>query len=324
MLFIILGCGDTQQNSSKDINNDANEEAAEILEPLTPPDSEEGFQFSFSTTVEPYTEIWKCAVYPAPYEGLSPVNWIEYQVTEGLHHMTIATPSLVTSMLEPGVYDCQTLLEDLMGPDSNYTMAFGLGAGDPTGTMHLPEGVAAQLPPGIDIIHEIHYVNTTDTVKDVSAYVNAYTIDIDDVESGLWGGQIRDETIFVPAGGTATEWSRCVMNRDVEVLFLASHTHELGRKFTIKHFDGTETGETIFENTNWHDPKITQYDPPMVIPAGTGFEWSCEFSNPNDHDVTYGSGAYDEMCNMTIVHTPQDFSAWCDVVETSDGVLWTP
>ena len=181
-------------------------------------------------------KIWKCAVYPAPYEGLSPVNWIEYQVTEGLHHMTIATPSLVTSMLEPGVYDCQTLLEDLMGPDSNYTMAFGLGAGDPTGTMHLPEGVAAQLPPESISFMKSHYVNTTDTVKDVSAYVNAYTIDIDDVESGLWGGQIRDETIFVPTGGTATEWSRCVMNRDVEVLFLASHTHELGRKIHHKAF----------------------------------------------------------------------------------------
>ena len=83
MFFIILACSNTQQNSSKDTNEDA----TEILKPLTPPDSEDGFQFSFTTTVEPYTEIWKCGVYPAPYEELSPVNWIEYQVTEGLHHI---------------------------------------------------------------------------------------------------------------------------------------------------------------------------------------------------------------------------------------------
>ena len=320
MLFFFIACN----NDDKNIDTQTKSSTTDELPALEKPPTEDGFQFSFTTKVDPYTEIWKCAVYPAPYDELSAVNWIEYQVTEGLHHMTIATPSLLTSMLEPGVYDCQTLLEDLMGPDSNYTMAFGLGAGDPTGEMHLPEGVAAQLPPGIDIIHEIHYVNTTAEPKEVSAYVNAYTMDIDDVESGLWGGQVRDESILVPAGETATEWSRCVMNRDVEVLFLASHTHELGKTFTIKHFDGTDVGQTIFENTNWHDPKITQYDPPLVIPAGTGFEWTCSFFNPNDHDVIYGSGAYDEMCNMTIVHTPQDFSAKCEVVETSDGVIWTP
>ena len=320
MFLFFLGCGTNEQQNNQKTTSITDEE----LPPLKAPDAEEGFQFSFTTTVDPYTEIWKCAVYPAPYDELSPVNWIEYQVTPGLHHMTIATPSLLTSMLEPGVYDCQTLLEDLMGPDSNYTMAFGLGAGDPIGEMHLPDGVAAQLPPRIDIIHEIHYVNTTAESKEVSAYVNAYTMELQDVEKGLWGGQVRDETILVPAGRETTEWSRCIMNRDVEVLFLASHTHELGKKFTIKLFDGTHAGETVFENTNWHDPKITQYDPPLVIPAGKGFEWTCDFFNPNDHDVTYGSGAYDEMCNMTIVHTPQDFSAACEVVETSDGVIWTP
>ena len=322
MIILFLACNSDEKN--KDTTENISDNITEELEPLTPPDPEDGFQFSFTTSVEPYTEIWKCAVYPAPYEQMAPVNWIEYQVTPGLHHMTIATPSLITSMLEPGIYDCQSLLEETMGPDSNYTMAFGLGAGDPVGEMHLPEGVAAQLPPGIDIIHEIHYVNTTDQPKEISTYVNAYTIDVGDVESGLWGGQVRDENILVPANGSATEWSRCVMNRDVEVIFLASHTHELGRKFTIKHFDGTDVGETIFENTNWHDPKITQYDPPLIIPAGTGFEWTCEFSNSKDQDVIYGTSASDEMCNMTIVHTPQDFSAWCDIVETSDGVIWTP
>ena len=88
--------------------------AESVVEPLTPPDPADGFQFSFKTTVEPYTEIWKCSVYPAPYDELSPVNWLEYRVTPGLHHMTIATPSLMESLLEPGVYDCKELLEEQM------------------------------------------------------------------------------------------------------------------------------------------------------------------------------------------------------------------
>ena len=317
-LWIVVGSlGCVQQGTDS-----ANTEARDSILPV--PDPQDGFQFAFSTVVEPYTEAWLCSVYPAPYEGLSPINWVEYQVTPGLHHMTIATPSLFQSLLEPGVYDCQTLLEEQMGPESNYTMAFGLGSGEPEGEIRLPEGVVANLPAGIDIIHEIHYVNPTDVAVDVSTYVNAYTLPSDQVTSGIWGGQVRDETIHIPAGETATEWSRCVMNEDVEVHFLASHTHELGTQFTIRQFDGEDVGDVIFSNDDWHDPKITQYDPPLVVPAGTGFEWTCEFMNPNDRDVHYGSTAEDEMCNMTLVHTPQSLSAWCDVVETSDGVIWEP
>ena len=293
-------------------------------ETLAPPDSSDGFQFSFSTTVEPYTEAWVCSVYPAPYTELSPVNWIEYQVTPGMHHMTLATPSLFGSVLDPGVYDCQTLLNEQMGEDSDYTMFFGLGSGEPEGTQHLPEGVVANMPAGLDVIHEIHYVNATAEPIEVSAYVNAYTIPTSEVTEGIWGGQIRDENIQIPAGGEATEWSRCVMNEDVEVIFLASHTHELGTNFTIRTFDGENVGDIIYTNDDWHDPKITQYDPPLVVPAGSGFEWSCTWNNPGDQDVTYGLTAQDEMCNMTLVHTPQSFSAWCDVVETSDGVIWEP
>lgn len=291
---------------------------------LVPPDPDDGFQFAFSTTVEPYSEAWVCGVYPAPYEALSPVNWVEYEVTPGLHHTTIATPSLFGSVLEAGSYDCKELIDVTMGEDSDYIMAFGLGAGEPTGEIRLPDGVAANLPAGIDIIHEIHFVNPTDQPIEAYSYINAYTLPFDEVEEGIWGGQIRDETISIPPQSEATEWSRCIMNEDVDIHFLASHTHELGTNFTIRTFDGKDVGDVIFSNDDWHDPKITQYDPPLVVPAGTGLEWSCDFYNPTDAEVTYGDGASFEMCNMTLVHTPQSLTAWCDVVETSDGVLWKP
>jgi len=110
----------------------------------------------------------------------------------------------------------------------------------------------------------------------------------------------------------------------VEVLFLASHTHELGIEFTVAPFDGTTTGDIFYTNDDWHDPKIIQYDPPLVIPAGQGFEYACTWRNDRDEDVSYGLESTDEMCNLAIVHTPMDLNALCEVVETSDGVLWAP
>ena len=60
----------------------------------------------------------------------------------------------------------------------------------------------------------------------------------------------------------------------------------------------------------------------MVVPAGQGFEWTCTWKNTTDEMVVYGNESTDEMCNMSVVHTPFSMTAACEVVESSDGVLW--
>lgn len=311
ILFWLMGCGEA---SEKQV--DSSEQDSVI--PLAPPAEGEGFQLSMEATVAPYSEAWICSVYPLPTSEVASVNWVEYQQTPGTHHMTLSTPGLIPGLVEPGEYQCEELLGSLM---EDQIMFFG-AQGAAQDTMYLPDGVAAQFPPGLDIIHEIHYVNTTDQPVDLYARVNAYTIDSDDVVEGIWGGQVRDEHINIPASSDHTEWTRCVMNEDVDVLFLASHTHKLGIEFTIRLFDGENSGEVFYTNTDWHDPKIEQYDPPLTIPAGQGFEYSCTWRNPNSEPINYGSTADDEMCNLAIVHMPYSMSAKCEVVETSDGVLW--
>ena len=61
-----------------------------------------------------------------------------------------------------------------------------------------------------------------------------------------------------------------------------------------------------------------------MVPAGEGFEYTCTWNNDTDQPISYGTTAKDEMCNLSIVHTPMNMSAACEVVETSDGVLWKP
>lgn len=297
--------------------------AADPVIPLEPPPATDGFQLTMFATAPAGTEVWECAVYDLPTTDMAAVNWVEYQQNPGTHHMTLSTLGLsANDSIQPGQYDCAELYGDssLM---QDQVMFFG-AQGTDQDTMYLPEGTVANFPPGLRIIHEVHYVNTT--AEDVELYsrVNAWTIPQTLVEEQIWGGQVRDETISIPAGETVTEWSRCVFNRDVEVLFLASHTHALGIEFTVAPFDGTTTGDIFYRNDDWHNPKIVQYEEPIVVPAGQGFEWACTWRNNTDEDVFYGPTAEDEMCNLAIVHTPFDVSAECSVVETSDGVLWTP
>ncbi len=288
---------------------------------LQPPPPGQGFQMSMTTVAPAYTEVWVCEVYPIPIDATANVNRVEYEQTPGTHHMTLSTPGLVATDLAPGTYDCDALYQDVLM--ESQIMFFG-SQGEATGDLSLPTGVAAQMPPNLTVVHEIHYVNTTDSDIELYSRVNGWTIDDAEVVDGIWGGSVRDEHINLPAGQRTTEWSRCVMNRDVEVQFLASHMHALGVEFTIASFDGTTTGEVFYRNDDWHDPRIIQSDPPLVVPEGQGFEWSCTWENDNPTAVTYGLTAADEMCNLAMVFTPFDVTAQCEVVETSDGVLWVP
>lgn len=288
---------------------------------MDPPPEGEGFQFSLVTVAPAGQETWVCALYDMPITRPASVNWAAYQQTLNTHHMTLST-FLEAPDLENGVYDCNDLYGDTSLMEDQI-MFFG-AQGDAEGELHLPEGVAANFIPGLKVLHEIHFVNTTDEDIDLYSVVNGYTIPAREVEDGIWGGQVRDETIMIPARETTTEWTRCVMNEDVNIQFLASHMHSLGIDFSVRAFDGTETGELLFQNNDWHTPGIQQFDPPLVVPAGTGFEYSCTWENVTDADVTYGLESTDEMCNLALVHTPASMSARCEVVETSDGVLWTP
>lgn len=312
MLALLLACSEPADKDSAGTSG---------LPTLTPPPEGEGFQLSMTDiTVPPFTEVWLCNVLPIPVDTAMNINRVDFLQTAGLHHVTISTPGLVPGLIPYGSYDCNDLYADsvLM---QEAIMMFG-GAGEAEGEMNLPEGVAATLPAGIDIIHEVHYVNTTDKPADLYSWLNAWSIPDDEVVEGIWGGSVRDEFINIPASSTHTEWSRCVFNRDVEIHFLASHAHGRGTSFTIAPFDGSATGEVFYENTDLHSPMITQYDPPLVVPQGQGFEWACTWRNDDPHEVFYGLTAEDEMCNLAVVHTPFDLSAACEVVETSDGVLW--
>ncbi|HIA04718.1 MAG TPA: hypothetical protein EYN66_22965 [Myxococcales bacterium] len=310
----LLSC--TESESTNQVSGDE-------FVPIEAPPKGQGFQLSMEYEVPPYTEAWICDVYPMPNTEFANVNLVKVQQTPGTHHTTLSTLGLTGgSGLEYGRFDCA----DVYGDSSlmqDQIMFYG-NQGDAEHEMQLPKGIAATLPPALDVIHEMHFVNVTDKPVKLYSYINAWTIPGDEVISGIWGGSVRDEHINIPAKSEHSEWSRCVMNEDVEILFVASHTHALGTKFEVALFDGETTGDVFYTNTDWQTPRIIQYEEPIVVPKGQGFEWRCTWKNPRDEIINYGLNSTDEMCNLAIVHTPFSISARCEVVETSDGVLWTP
>jgi hypothetical protein len=314
LALLLLSCNGDDAVPAEDVSAD------DEVPTLDPPPEGAGFQISMTGSAPAFSETWLCAVYDLPTTDYAAVNSVEFMQNGGTHHMTLSTLGLTGGDLEPGMYDC----EELYGNSSlmqDQIMFFG-NQGDVEGVLTLPQGVVANLPPGLQIIHEVHYVNVTDADLPLYSVLNAWTIPQDEITNMVWGGSVRDETIAIPAAAEHSEWSRCVMNEDVEVVFLASHMHAKGVEFTIAEFDGTDAGEVFYTNDDWHNPKITQYDAPLTVPAGEGFEWTCTWDNTGDEPVQYGPTAEDEMCNLAVVFTPFSMTAACEVVETSDGVLW--
>jgi hypothetical protein len=288
------------------------------IEPLAPPPAGEGFQLEMEFTAPALTEVWMCNVYTIPITEPAAVNQVEYQQNFGTHHMSISTMGLVGGQIEPGQYDCNDLYAD---PEfmENQIMIFG-GQGDADGEINLPEGVVANLPVGIDIIHEVHYVNYASEDVELYSRVNAWTIPQNQVTDGIWGGSVRDYNIEIPPQSEHVEWTRCLMNEDVDVLFLASHMHKTGFHYTIAPFDGTTVGEVMYTNDDWHSPKVVQFDTPMRVEKGKGFEFACHYRNETDAPIRYGLTADDEMCTMTLVHTPMSITAKCEIVAASNAL----
>lgn len=287
-------------------------------EDLPPPDPSAGFQMGIDTQAAPGQEIWKCLVADLPGSGLAAVNRVESIQTQGVHHMDVMALGLLNLPIEPGLYDCDGLYRTYSAMMEEGIFLFATQ--NESESLQLPDGVAAVIPGNLRVMIEMHYVNPTPYEVDVWSRINAYTMPVEDVQDQIWGSAVRDVEIAVPPQTEDhVEWTRCVMNRDIDLLLVSTHTHELAKQADIYLFDGTRRGERIYQNLDWHAPPLLQFERPLRIPAGTGFEFQCHYRNPRDEEVNWGFAAEDEMCQIAIVHTPFDLAAVCDVVDSGAG-----
>jgi len=139
------------------------------------------------------------------------------------------------------------------------------------------------------------------------------TIDLDRVA--------RAATIRIPALVGARLSSLFLYDYESQDLLLASHTHQLGRSVEVRLFDGQQAGELIYENDDWASPELKDLTKSALhIPQGSGFEFTCNFSNDTGETVHWGFSASDEMCQIAMVFTPGESSRTCDVVASSSDM----
>lgn len=293
------------------------EDAGAGDDPLPPPAEGTGFQIAMDVTVPAGEEVWLCKVSRIPTPEYTAVNHVRSVQSDGMHHMDVMALAFAGVDIPEGTHACDALYRDYPQLMDDGLILYA--AQQPDQEITLPPGTVASLPGNLLVMQEIHYVNTTPDPVEAFSKINIYEY-AEPITNEIWGSAMRDTNLEIPPG-ESVQWTRCVMNEPIELLFLSSHTHALGRKVEVRLFDGENPGELVYENRDWATPALKDFgQTPLHIPAGQGFEFQCHFRNPGTETVQWGFAASDEMCQIALVYTPGVASRKCEAVATSDGL----
>ena len=257
---------------------------------------EYGFQIrDEGTTIQSGEDVEYCEVVVMPGDPSDTyyIKGFDSAMTRGSHHLIVGAVIAGTQTDEnatPG--DRVTCV----GPD-----AFGGDLVDVTGQQvpyhqdAFPEGVGRIYHGGQKLVFNYHYLNATDDPLEARAAVNFYAADASCVEKVAESAGFYNLQIGVEDGETGSFTKSCTFSQDVMVHKLSRHTHQWGTDFPVYFEGGGSDGDLIHTSPNYEDPDYT-FEEPILVKAGEGFRWTCNYDNDSGHYLMFGTEATDEMC----------------------------
>lgn len=179
----------------------------------------------------------------------------------------------------------------------------------------VPEGLAFKVPANKQIVVQAHYINTTGATFKTK---DSITIEMEDPKNikayaNLW--VLNDAAFKMDAHAPGSSVSTCTLAKDLDVVILFGHEHELGKHFMFERMDDNDNPvETLYE-TDWaaeyasHPPrKLFTMDKPLHFPAGMKVRQTCNWENTTPDPVTFPR----EMCVTLAYYYPDDGFQVCD------------
>jgi hypothetical protein len=247
---------------------------------------------TLSLTAGPYatpsgTERTQCVSFDLGNDSPVMIRAIRTHLTAGSHHMIVYR---LDEAPDPTPVSC--------GAFAHGTAASLFIAQQPEASLVYPDDAGLLIEAHQTIGIEMHYINyLAGGSIDISG-----TVDLDVIAPDPSYGTVEllftgDLDVSIPARGTATETSIHFVAPTSQVFGLTSHTHQLGVRTTIhRGRSTTDLGDLLHTSTNWSEPPLDTFDPLLRFDSGEGLVLTCEYDNPTDLGVGFGTGFDDEMC----------------------------
>ena len=246
-----------------------------------------GTEYTFATahlSVAPGSEVYKCQDFTNPFGKDIGIVQDVTELTPGSHHMfAFVLPSSQLTLMN-GLADCPgggTEFHDYLTTSAT-----------PVQTITYPASTGRVFNAGNGIRLNVHLINTSSDAKDAYVVFKVTYVDPAGLTKKVASLFLDNVALSVPPG-MSTQSKTYTLPQDINVMGTFSHMHERGIRFVAS----TNTGQMLYDGTDWNEPKEQKFDPPLLLKSGTIITWACTYNNMTGRTLTFGdSAANNEMC----------------------------
>lgn len=263
-------------------------------------------------TAMPGEEHTMCVVKKLGNPAAFHAGSIHNVLNAGSHHLIVYKTNDTAEQTTP--FACQPF-SDLAHPEKGTPLMISQKKDD---TLEFPSGVALALDADQYVRLELHYINTGTTALDVSASSTFVSVPDDQVQNEAGFLFMGDIDISIPPQSTATvgpiympEPSPVAGSKYFGV---TGHEHQWGTDVTVATTTGKTGTDTSIYNVpgwSWSEPKTVYLDPPVTVPSGGGFRFTCTWNNLSADTVDFGESATQEMCFFWTYYYPDKGAHVC-------------
>jgi Copper type II ascorbate-dependent monooxygenase, C-terminal domain len=261
---------------------------------------------------EPGVESTMCVQKRLPTDRPIRVGQIVNDLGPASHHMIVYRMSDQEEDPEP--QECDPFVE-VLDPSRGAPLAVSQTSKE---TIALPPGVAFTLEPGQLVRIELHFINASDQPQELRASSTFVEIPEDEFEQEadflfvgnpeIEIGPMEEATLgpsFLPMPQALT---------GINVFAITGHQHQWGTDVQVSLADEEgDEGSPIYapEDFQWDEPETIYHDPPIEVPNGSGFRFTCSWRNMSAETVGFGESVNDEMCFFWAYYYPSKGAKIC-------------
>ncbi len=172
-----------------------------------------------------------------------------------------------------------------------------------------PPGIVLQVPKGVELWVQSHYINATDQDAQAQDVINLDLVPQDQVEEIASTFAQTDLTFTLPPQQETTKSMDCEVHQEMTIPWLLPHMHEWGTHFSVGLYRQQETTPFWSWDGDWYagarnDFPIQKFDDYITLQPGDHVKTTCTWFNTKDTAMLFPQ----EMCVTFFPFFPGDGS----------------